>query len=301
MMLVGPDAYARAVTAGADFPTSLSPSRANDFLTCPLLFRLRSIDRLPELPSPAALRGTLVHAALERLFDLPAPERDVDAAALLLAEAWRTLADEDPQGAAVLTAELAVESDDPDVIASAVLAPARPLLEGYFSMEDPQRLQPHARELGVAVEIADAFTIRGFVDRIDRTDAGDVRIVDYKTGRSPRAGYESKALFQMRFYALAWWRMTGEVPRMLQLMYLGNREFLRYAPDVSELEATERKILAIRATINRAGLQGAFEPTPSRLCDWCAFRDLCPAFGGTPPPLPPIETWPASQAEPRDV
>ena len=286
------------MSAGTDFPTSLSPSRANDYLTCPLLFRYRSIDRLPELPSPAALRGTLVHSALERLFDLPAHERDVDAAAVLLAEAWSAMAADDPQSANVLVAELGLQGDDAQAVAAAVLEPARPLLEGYFAMEDPQRLQPHARELGVSVQIADSFTIRGFVDRIDRTDAGDVRIVDYKTGRSPRAGYESKALFQMRFYALAWWRMTGEVPRLLQLMYLGNREFLRYTPDVDELEATERKILAIRSAINRAGLSGSFDPTPSKLCDWCAFRPLCPAQGGTALPLPPIETWPANQAEP---
>ena len=54
------------------FPASLSPSRASDFTTCPLLFRFRSIDRLPEEPSAAAVRGTLVHRALETLFDLPA-------------------------------------------------------------------------------------------------------------------------------------------------------------------------------------------------------------------------------------
>ena len=57
--------------------------------------------------------------------------------------------------------------------------------------------------------------------------AGEIRIVDYKTGRSPGAGFEAKAMFQMRFYALAWWRMTGEVPRRLQLMYLGNGEVLQ--------------------------------------------------------------------------
>ena len=38
-------------------------------MTCPLLYRFRVIDRLPEPPSPAAARGTLVHAVLERLFD----------------------------------------------------------------------------------------------------------------------------------------------------------------------------------------------------------------------------------------
>src|SRR5439155_25536095 len=54
---------------------SLSPSRAADFKTCPLLYRFRTIDRLPERPSIDQARGTLVHAVLERLFDLPPGER----------------------------------------------------------------------------------------------------------------------------------------------------------------------------------------------------------------------------------
>ena len=43
---------------------ALSPSRAADFMVCPLLYRFRVIDRLPSPPSHAAARGTLVHAVL---------------------------------------------------------------------------------------------------------------------------------------------------------------------------------------------------------------------------------------------
>ena len=59
-------------------------------------------------------------------------------------------------------------------------------------------------------------------------------------------------MFQMRFYALVWWRMTGDVPRLLQLMYLGNGELLRYEPDEADLLSTERKVLALRDAIARA-------------------------------------------------
>src|SRR3954469_901756 len=73
---------------------SLSPSRAADFKTCPLLYRFRTIDRLPEKKSRAAVRGTLVHAVLEKLYDLPAAERTVEAAQTLLAPAWAELREE---------------------------------------------------------------------------------------------------------------------------------------------------------------------------------------------------------------
>ena len=90
----------------------------------------------------------------------------------------------------------------------------------------------------------------------------------------------------MKFYALVIWRTRGVVPAMLQLVYLGNGEMLRYVPDEDDLLATERKVEAIWQAIRRAEESGDWRPSPSRLCDWCSFQALCPAFGGTPPPLP---------------
>jgi putative RecB family exonuclease len=98
---------------------------------------------------------------------------------------------------------------------------------------------------------------------------GEIRIVDYKTGRAPRQAYEASALFQMKFYALVIWRLRGQVPRLLQLMYLAEGEVLRYAPDESDLVATERKVAALWQAIERAAAAGDWRPRPGRLCDWC--------------------------------
>ena len=94
-------------------------------------------------------------------------------------------------------------------------------------------------------------------------------------------------MFQMRFYALVLWRAYGRVPRLLQLLYLGSGEVLRYEPDEADLRATEVKVQALWEAIARATETGDWRPNPSRLCDWCAHREShCPAWGGTPPPLP---------------
>jgi len=111
-------------------------------------------------------------------------------------------------------------------------------------------------------------------------------VVDYKTGRAPSELFEAKALFQMKFYALVLWRTRGVVPRLLQLVYLGNGEVLRYSPTEQELRATERKVLALWEAIRRAAESGDWRPSPGRLCGWCHHKDLCPSFGGTPPPVP---------------
>ena len=263
------------------FPTSLSPSRSADYQQCPLLYRFKTIDQLPEEPSIAAVRGTLVHSVLENLFDAPAGKRTYQLAISLFTSALEALAETKPAEAELIYGETAEKT----------LAPVRPLLETYFAMEDPNRLEPHARELAMSVELDEGFAIRGFIDRVDRTPSGDIRIVDYKSGKAPSALYADKAMFQMRFYGLAWWRMNGEIPRMLQLMYLGNGQFLRYEPTQNDLEVTEKKILALRAAIAHSADQQSFPPTPSKLCGWCSFKPICPAFGGTPPPIPEQSLW----------
>jgi len=276
------------------FPTSLSPSRSADYQQCPLLYRFKTIDQLPEEPSIAAVRGTLVHSVLENIFDAPAGKRTYELAISLFTTALEALAVNKPQEAALIYGK-AFESEPLNLISSDVvektLAPVRPLLETYFAMEDPNRLEPHARELALSVELDEGFSIRGFIDRVDRTPSGDIRIVDYKSGKAPSPMYAEKAMFQMRFYGLAWWRINGELPRMLQLMYLGNRKFLRYEPTQNDLLITERKILALRSAIAHSSEQRSFLPTPSKLCGWCSFKPLCPEFGGAPPPLPEQSTW----------
>ena len=257
----------------------MSPSRAADFMTCPLLYRFRVIDRLPEPPTTATARGTLVHAALERLFDLPAAERIPEAARTLLAA-------EEPD----LVALFETEAERAEWLASATA-----IVDAYFTLEDPRRLEPAEREAYVETTLESGLRLRGYIDRLDVAPGGEIRIVDYKTGRAPREAYEASALFQMKFYALVIWRLRGQVPRLLQLMYLAEGEVLRYSPDESDLLATERKVAALWKAIERARDAGDWRPRPSRLCDWCNHKALCPEFGGTPPPLP--ERAPPAEAQ----
>jgi putative RecB family exonuclease len=267
----------------------LSPSRAADFKSCPLLYRFRCVDHLPQSPSRVATRGTMVHAVLEALFDLPAGERTLDAARDLLPHAWQRVRSEEPA-----VDELFAGDVDGDEFAE-WMASAALLLGNYFALEDPSRLEPASREQLIEV-VVDGLRLRGYVDRLDVTPTGDIRVVDYKTGATPREAFEAKALFQMKFYALVLWRTRGIVPRQLRLMYLADTDTLSYAPEAEELARFERTVLAIWAAIERAMATKDFRPSPSRLCDWCDHKALCPAFGGTPPPFPENATL----SDPRD-
>jgi putative RecB family exonuclease len=266
---------------------ALSPSRASDFKQCPLLYRFRAIDRLPEPTSTAQLRGSVVHAALEQLYALPAPQRLPDAAISLVAPAWDRVVAAEPELATSISPEER----------TVLLDEARALLSGYYRLEDPTRFDPQSCEQRVEVELADGTLLRGFIDRIDVATTGELRVVDYKTGKAPpeaRALAEFKAMFQMKFYAVALLRSRGVVPTRLRLIYLADGAILDYSPDVDELERFEKTLIAIWRAIQSAGATGDFRPSPSRLCDWCAHQSRCPAFGGTPPPYP---GWPEKLAE----
>jgi putative RecB family exonuclease len=264
---------------------ALSPSRAADFKQCPLLYRFRAIDRLPEPSSTAQVRGSVVHAALEQLYALPADQRGPATAMSLVDPAWERLVAAQPDLADAFEPELR----------AVLLDEARALLSGYYRLEDPTRFEPQSCEQRVEVELEDGTLLRGFVDRIDVAPTGELRIVDYKTGKAPpeaRALAEFKAMFQMKFYAVALLRSRGVLPARLRLLYLSDGTVLDYSPDLDELLRFEKTLMAIWTAIQSAGTTGDFRPSPSRMCDWCAHHGRCPVFGGTPPPYPGWPTVP---------
>src|SRR4051812_42375311 len=175
--------YRRRVTATPDLITaelgaapvltdwSLSPSRALDFKTCALLYRFRVIDQLPEPPSLDAARGTVIHSVLKKLFDLPAPGRTVAAAAAMVEPEWTAAIAEDPELAALVDG-----GGDPQGLVD-LLESTRDLLASYFTLEDPRRLEPAEREVLVETTLPTGVRLKGFIDRLDRSTTGDLRVV----------------------------------------------------------------------------------------------------------------------------
>ena len=263
-------------------PLAISPSRASDYKHCPLQYRLRAIDKIPEPSTEAQVKGTLVHAVLEEMFAWPREERTYPAAVKRLKPNWEKMREEDPSCAEPVADEYQL------------LVDARTLLRGYFTMENPLGFDAHAQEMPVDFTLPNGVPVRGFIDRVDIAPTGEVRVVDYKTGKKPLPRYSQDAQFQMRFYALVYWRMFGVVPTQLKLMYLKVMDSMILAPSREELEYFERDLAELWFKIEADGKAGTFRPQQSKLCGWCAFQHLCPVFGGTPPEYP---GWPGSRAE----
>jgi putative RecB family exonuclease len=242
------------------------------------MFRLRVVDKIPEPPSSAATLGTLVHAVLEQLYDLPAPERTAHAAHAMLPTEWQAMCAKRPELAELHADQAALTT---------WLADGEKRLTTYFTLENPQRLEPDSREEFVEYQLDDGPLLRGVIDRVDVAADGSIRIVDYKTGKKPKPQYGKQATFQMRFYALLIERLRGRRPALLQLLYLRDGGTLVMAPTEEDLALIEHEIRELWAAIQSAARSGSFRPQRSALCGWCSFQALCPEFGGTPPPLDP--------------
>jgi putative RecB family exonuclease len=243
----------------------LSPSRVNDFTNCPQLYKYRAILNLPEEISLDAERGKLVHSVLEDLFEFPRLERSESSALSLLPSAWQKQLEEKPELKTLVSNE------------KEWMDRAESLLATYFTLEDPTIFDSTFRELHLEKNFTNQIYLHGYVDRLDVAPTGEVRIVDYKTGKSPKPGWEEKALFQLRVYALLYWRNEGVLPRVLQLLYLGDGRTVKSSPTEKELEATERILKKIGDEILTAIDTDFFPTKKSKLCDWCSFKDICPA------------------------
>lgn len=265
-------------------PLALSPSRAGDYQQCPLLYRFRAIDRLPEPKTVAQVKGTLVHAVLEEMHGLPRDERLYPAAVKRLKPHWATMCSEDEE----------LRSLVPEHELYDFLVECRSLLRGYFEMENPQGFDAHQCEMYVDTVLPNGVPVRGFIDRVDIAPTGEVRVVDYKTGKKPIPRFSQQAQFQMRFYALVYWRLFNVIPTQLRLMYLKVIDSMFLSPSQVELEYFERDLGDLWSKIEGDGLSGSFRPHTTKLCGWCPHQSLCPAFGGTPPEYP---GWPGSTAD----
>jgi putative RecB family exonuclease len=255
--------------------TTLSPSRASDFKTCPQLYKFKSIDKIPTEPTIYQARGTTVHLALEKLFgepkELRTPERLYD----FFRESWTELK----------TAEYpdlfeTVEEEREWGIESLNM------LATYFSIEDPTSFEPEALEMDLLVDV-DHMTIRGILDRMeevtelgpDGTERTALVITDYKTGKAPGEKWANKAFFALKIYALLIRISQGVTPTRIRLLYLNcPTEYTMEITD-AQLDAMQKQLAALWGAINTAITTDRWPAKTSALCNWCDFKDtICPAW-----------------------
>jgi len=268
-------------------PTSLSPSKVSSFKDCALAFRFSAIDRLPEPPSPWAAKGTLVHRALELLFWEEEPgHRTLDAALAKLARARDEILGGDEFGTLGLSTE-----EEGEFVDDAEL-----LVRNYFELEDPNEVRVIGTELRLEVPLG-TLTLRGIIDRLELDDDGELVVTDYKTGKAPWAAQEQSRLGGVHFYAFLCEQLLGRRPARVQLLHLREPIAISTVPSAQSVRGLEVRARAIWSAVELACERDDFRPRPSRLCDFCAYKEYCPAWGGDPARIPTRDDAPPAQAE----
>lgn len=269
--------------ATGDEPLRISPSSISTFTSCSLSYVFSYVYRLPEPPSPAASKGTLVHRALEHLMERPAPERSREAARADLDQAREELAT-DPDFTGL---ELTPEEWE------ALHADAARLVDNYFLLEDPREVKPVrledpggeervGLELRLQVELADGLVLSGIIDRLEERPDGEWVVTDYKTGNAPREGFVQQRLNGVHLYSLMCEKSFGRRPARMQLLHLAGPERISTPVVDGPLRVLGIKTAALGETMRKVRSPADARPRAGRLCDWCSFKEFCPAFGGDP-------------------
>jgi putative RecB family exonuclease len=267
---------------------ALSYSSFRTYQECPLRWRFLYVDKLPEAPRGYFTFGRVVHSVLE---ELVAPLVVPTARRVSENDRQRTLDEWHPKsGTTAPTRWMSSE----ELLAAYDRAWSS---EGYSSPEEESRYRALGREillryydflvrerpLPVAVEEHlearwDGIPVHGYIDRIDRTPAGGLEIVDYKTSRDLSSD-DARDSDQLSLYQVLVESNYTEPVEGLTLYHLRSLTPLRVSP---------REPAALAGLHDRLGsaLDGiraeAFEPTPGRHCTRCDFQDRCPEFRAVP-------------------
>ncbi|WP_194838458.1 PD-(D/E)XK nuclease family protein [Nocardia sp. XZ_19_369] len=257
----------------------LSPSRAADFAACELKYRFIALDKIRAPRSVAALRGIVVHKVLEELFAVAPAQRTRATAAALVTPVWEHITADPDLG----VAEDEIRAD-PSVVDDLLIG-VHALVDAYFELEDPALVTVAGREKRLYARLGQELALTGIADRIDNLGGDTVGVIDYKTGTAPQTPDEqSAAVWQLKFYALIWWRSRGVAPSWVRLLYPGSGRTITYTPDEGELADFQATVSALAAQITRAIATGVFTANPSAACGMCDFQRSCPASIPAPPP-----------------
>lgn len=257
------------MTFAQPLPKYLSPSRLADFQACPRRFQHASIERIPQPASYATAKGRFVHYVFEHLYLLAPEERTIDRAREYVTPAIEAILSESVQR------DIAMD----DEMMARLLSETEAMITTYFAMEDPREVNHEGVELRLGVTV-DGVPMLGILDRLDRDDAGNLIIVDYKTGGLPNRNFDVKTFANAELYAALCEAQLGERPTKIRLLYVAHGE--AFERGVTEVVVRARRTAAATAwdRINRYYLDGEFPATPStNTCRFCAFKDICRANG----------------------
>lgn len=247
-------------------PGYLSASSISTWEQCPQRYKYSRIDGIPEPSNESQVLGTFVHAILEELYSLPPEQRTLANAQQISRSVW-----------ALSWSNTLLELNISEAEMREFRWKAWWCVENLWAVEDPTKVESLGTETEYNVEVAPGINIRGFVDRISKVDGG-AKITDYKTGKFPRPAYIDQKWFQLMLYKLIVGKTLDMEIAETELIYLKDGKNLRRTTTDNDDAIVLERVVKVHSEITDALKTGIFDTKVSRLCDWCHYKKICPAW-----------------------
>ena len=264
-----------------DFSKIYSFSKLNLFDTCKQQYYFNYLD--PEIaprrkefvkPRDYKTKGSAVHDAITLFYHLPLEKRNFKNLRDCLLESWYSeddLSKKPPLGEMGGFNSLAHERKS--------YKDALILLKNFFELEDinPSLFLIPTKDVKYSFgdykdmiqSLNDEISISGKFDRIDQLKNGNLRIIDFKTGKKKDDN------FQLEFYKLLAELNFDNRVETVSYYYLKEKEI----EDFNFLKIKKEKIKdKVLKKIKEIMETKDFSPEPSRLCNFCDFKEICPHF-----------------------
>jgi putative RecB family exonuclease len=148
----------------------------------------------------------------------------------------------------------------------------------YCPFDQSQTLSLEA-QVFIALDDAEKYRLRGFIDRLAQRHDGTYEIHDYKTAGYLMTQKAADTDRQLALYQIGIEGMWDDV-RNVDLIW----HFVRFDKEIrsrrsaEQLNAVKAQCIGVIKDIEARGQEAASFPTvPTGLCDWCDYRELCPA------------------------
>ncbi len=254
-------------------PKKYSYSRISTFEQCPLKFKFKYIDQIkPEIEkSIEAHLGKSVHNTLEWLYSEIKNKKipSIDETIVFYSQDWEK--DYTPE-------KMIINSSPQNQFNKGIT-----FLLQYYTENQPFDDNTLEVEKYITLELDEKgeYKIQGFIDRLTYNLAtNEYEIHDYKTANSPPSRDKLKKDRQLALYAIAIKNAFGNEKEVSLIWhFLAHNQKIRIKTTNQELENTKHETLEI---VKRIEASENFPPNKSKLCDWCEYKSICPAWENKP-------------------
>lgn len=247
-----------------------SYSKLNIFLTCPLQYKFKYIDKdkIEETTDNySTYLGRGIHEALELLYQ----NKDKDLEWLEIH--WLRICNQQIKIANKKSPEVFNNPNTKEIFKNH----GRKILRIFYEANKDDFQNPKHETLALEQKFTTVFkefTLSGVIDKVERIGS-EIFVVDYKTG-APGAQKEIDENYQLSFYAIAC-RKTGLSLSNIHfcMHYVKNNIKIYTRRSIEDI----KKLYSTLRTIELKIKNNEFEPTPSKgACKYCGFKKYCPAY-----------------------